>query len=454
MSIWTRAEKKLSYYRQNFRSLLVLRISSRFSFLLKSKDELPSHFCVVPWAHVMINSEKKVSPCSRINKGYLYGDFDKGELSESWSSERAEALRKLMLSGSRPHVCFFCNSQDRANMKAYRHVERDRLQFRGRTIRDLNQQFGLKNTRPISIEFRFSNVCNLRCRTCNSQYSTSWYHEAVEFYGEEKETRPKKTFSTTEDLQRFFEKELPHLQHIKILGGEPLIQDEFYLLLEKLISLNKTDVQITVTTNLTRLKHKNWSFLEFYQRFPNLRLGVSLDGIGEKAELIRKGTSWPEMEKNLKLIRVLGRLHQIEPYPVISVLNCFHITNLLTYLVETQLLRANQSPTRNYVQHPQYLSVHILNRQERLTLERHYREYLAEARLNFGPAITKVLESYLNDILAFLNTDELLHLRPEFCEKMKWLDHSRQESTLQMFPELKSLWLESERSAATAQPEL
>ena len=85
------------------------------------------------------------------------------------------------------------------------------------------------------IDLKLGNICNLKCRSCGSIFSSRWYDDDVRLWG--KPLRPRVQFAGRheEDVWEQMQEHIPHLERIYFAGGEPLIMEEHYQILDLLI---------------------------------------------------------------------------------------------------------------------------------------------------------------------------------------------------------------------------
>jgi sulfatase maturation enzyme AslB (radical SAM superfamily) len=127
------------------------------------------------------------------------------------------------------------------------------------------------------------------------------------------------------------------VEEIYFAGGEPLIMDEHYMILEKLIEIGNLDVRLRYNTNLSNLKFKNWDLLNLWRPFIersgiNVSVFASIDGAGIVGEFIRKGTVWSNIEKNIKTLLSNGINLHVSATTMIY--NAYHVTELVDRLLE------------------------------------------------------------------------------------------------------------------------
>ena len=148
--------------------------------------------------------------------------------------------------------------------------------------KDNKKQSLLKNTdkrtgklKSLQIEYldiRFSNLCNFKCRDCNHYFSSSWWDEAkklnepwnsslYDFKKYNKDTLPK--VIDADEYGGLMEKIDPilkskNLKFIYFAGGEPLITENHYKVLERLIELKKKP-SLWYNTNFSTLSYKKYN---------------------------------------------------------------------------------------------------------------------------------------------------------------------------------------------------
>lgn len=290
------------------------------------------------------------------------------------------------------------------------------------------------------LDLRFSNVCNFRCRSCNHENSTAWYEDARSFVNEKVPTEVVRLNENPEKIWSFIKQQLPTLKRIYLAGGEPLLQEEHYQLLELLIAEQKTDIAIEYNTNLSMLNFKNWKAVELWRHFPNITLGASLDGVQEQGELIRKGLDWNKALKNFATIQKEAPHVKFILAPTISVMNCFHITTAIENFVQTGMLVTPEYFRPNILLQPNYLNVQILNQKERLSLENHYLKFLNSLSGKVTTAMFTKIQTELQRILIYMNSSPCsLNERLRFKKFTIKLDQLRNEKTVLLLPELMDL---------------
>jgi len=298
------------------------------------KENLSPYFCVAPWTHTYVSpqGERRLCCASRENpsfqKQYIDvgkdndNDFNPISLEEHWNSEYMKNIRKSILNGEKISQCDVCNDQI-LNLHTYKQYFTKTL-FPDKINEILNStnDDGFTTMKPISYDYRISNLCNFKCRMCGEQLSSSWETEKKEHnlidYKVDKwlvpDTRKKiAKFQKTvleEELQYAVDNEL--IEEIYWVGGEPLMWEKHWKIMDQLVKSGQSkNVTIRYNTNLSRIKYKNYELYPILDKFKNINICASIDGVGDVGEYIRTGLNWENWLKNftegLYLINIYGQ---------------------------------------------------------------------------------------------------------------------------------------------------
>jgi hypothetical protein len=208
---------------------------------------------------------------------------------------------------------------------------------------------------------------------------------------------------------------------------------EHYFMLEQLIEHKKTDVRIQYNTNFSELRFKDKHVFDYWRHFKNVSVGASLDASGARAELMRKGTDWSQVEKNR--LRMMQEVPHVDFYvsATVSVMNVLHVLAFHREWVQMGLIDAKDFNI-NICQSPAWYRVDILPEKFKNEVvipayEKHI-EWLAPLdKLNRA---TNGYKSLLNLMKANNASDKW----QVFIEHTEKLDATREENFWRTFPEL------------------
>jgi len=281
-------------------------------------------------------------------------------------------------------------------------------------------------------DVRFSNICNLKCRSCGSIFSSRWYDDDVKLWG--KALRPRVQFAGRhdEDIWEQMQEHIPHLDQIYFAGGEPLIMEEHNRILKLLIAKGNTNVRLIYNTNLTELKYKGESVLDLWQHFPDICVAASLDDMGERASVIRSGTKWAEVEQNIRDLKTQCPHIDFMISPTLSMMNIWNFTRFHRYMVESGFIEAKDF-NLNILQGPEAYRIDILPMELKIKFKEDFENHIKW--LEPLDSIGRAVGGYRGAIEFMMATDNS-NLLCKFWGLVDDLDWSRNERLIDVVPEL------------------
>ena len=139
--------------------------------------------CLAPWTHTYLSpqTERRMCCASRepAQNFTQYIDTESGTgtyipitLEQHWNGEHMRSVRRRMLAGERLPECEVCNDQ-LLNTDVYRTYFDRLFQHKYLTILEQTDASGYTTMQPVSWDYRFSNLCNFKCRMCGDMLSSS-----------------------------------------------------------------------------------------------------------------------------------------------------------------------------------------------------------------------------------------------------------------------------------------
>ena len=247
--------------------------------------------CSLPFTGIQIDTDGRLSPCCMYKN-----EFDPDakiykidQYQEYWSKE-APRIQQGFANNNYSKGCNTCFDLKNDITTKLRHFATETFFFKSNNL--------IQTNTPEWLDLRFGNYCNLKCIMCHANLSSQIYAE--QFSNLEKFNsigiKPAEfnCLSWWEDPQLLnivFDM-VQKAKYISFSGGEPLLAKQFY---DILTHTNK-DCTIVINTNLTKLTDRH---LETLKEFQNVKINVSLDGVGKHHEYIRYGSKWSTIESNL-----------------------------------------------------------------------------------------------------------------------------------------------------------
>ena len=418
----------MSQYKYNSTDLVrPTELTSREEFLLKDSKT----FCIYPWIHLHAYPTGEAYPCCHSEMAYPVGNCRTSTLEEIYRDKPMDQLRDNMLNEVKSPACNRCYEQEESGF------------FSGR--RSANKHHGHHIKRLEDTEFRmtywdirFSNLCNLSCRSCGHIFSSSWYQDQAKLAGNDWKDRNQVLNYAGCSETDMWEQLIPHLDYVEQIyfaGGEPLMMAEHYNILDELERRGRFDVRLIYNTNFTQIKLKDRTVFDYWKKFKSVSVGASLDDQHGRAEYIRKGTEWHKVIANrAEMIRVCP---DVDFYisPTLSIMNAWSLPDFHRQWAETGLIRP-QDLNVNILQDPAYLRIDIAPPKYKQQLLERYQEHLEWLRPRDSlQRATVGFESAVNYLQATDNT----HLIEQFWAKTTELDTIRKENILNIIPELAAL---------------
>jgi hypothetical protein len=343
------------------------------------------HFCVLPWVHFHSWPDGRVMPCCIADSNMPVAEIKKDEsIIQMMNSDDYKKMRSAMLNDEPVEACKRCYDLELMGTWTMRqsHNKRRGLEY----VKDISEttsddgeisQFKMKY-----MDLRFSSICNMKCRSCGPGCSSLWAQEFVDRLGTdeyEKYFGTKKIVINAAEEMGFMNKLKPYLKdvlEVYFAGGEIIITPEHYECLDYWIEngLNE-QIELTYTTNFSSLKFKDKDLIGYWKQFPKLKIWASLDAEGEVAEVIRKGTDWERIVKNIRTLKEQVPHAEFQITPTISIWNVFDFPDFFDYMLDEGFIDTKSSPRFNLATNPWYANIMILPKHVKRRLTELYRIY-------------------------------------------------------------------------------
>jgi MoaA/NifB/PqqE/SkfB family radical SAM enzyme len=411
-------------------------------------------FCIAPWIHVNIWPGGGVSPCCEAicddqdlnddpkdyhifevlkNTSTLFGSLNENSLSEIWNNQKFKDLRLDMINGKKTNVCTNCYQKEDSGKVSLRQELNNRFQHHFDKVKLTNKDGSFDSVNLVYWDFRFTNSCNFKCRMCGPDLSSSWVSEIKNKFDIDCSVPKLDIDEHWEDIDPLFD----IVEEVYFAGGEPLISEEHYKILKKLLQHKKLEIPISYNTNFSTLTYKNIHIFDIWSKFKNLSVYVSVDGIGKRGELIRKGFVWDKFVENILEFKKRVPRANLVITPTVQALNSLHIFDLHKELFNLGIIDNVDQFSFGYVFEPDYLSISILNDKLKeevcsLTID-HIKNFIIP---NNGKSTAKDFVS----LIKILKSEDKQYLLPKFLKYNDAIDKIRNENTKLVFPELNSLW--------------
>lgn len=391
-------------------------------------------FCMFPWLHLNVTPKGDIYPCCSNDYTEPFGNTKETSLKEAFNNEKMKQLRLDMLNGRKNKICDFCYKHEDSGPHSFRNYSKEMFAHRfdetvlttleDGTVPDFNMHY---------FDIRFSNICNFKCRTCGSEFSSKWGEEMRKNYD------PKHPVVIHADPKgNLLQEVLDQVDNIDLAyfaGGEPLITDEHYVMLEEMIRKGRTDITLRYNTNASNIKYKKHDILELWKHFKKVELSCSIDHYGERAEWLRKGTDWGKMEENLLIFRDLEQV-SFQMNTVFSIFNYSTIGEFYQYLKDKDIVRKDDWYHSLYLAvNPEYYCAKSLPKELKIEAKTKALAW-AESNTNDSTCLPRLVTDAVNFAS---ESDDWAKVKPIMLQHTKSIDRIRDENFWSVFPELNKL---------------
>ena len=405
-------------------------------------DKISESFCVLPWIHLNTWPNGNVYPCCLTDWREPVGHLKDNTLEEIWNNDKMKEIRSHMLKGKKHSNCVKCYQQedygvDSTRTSSNRHYEEHIPSITENTSEDgHNDDFKL-----LYWDFRFSNLCNMKCRMCGSFLSSKWYDDEVKIFGGSE--LPQAIINVNDyskkDINLYLDEFIDDVEEIYFAGGEPLLMEEHYYILEKLLERGNTNVRLRYNTNLGYLKFKKWDNIELWKPFKeasygNVSIFASVDGIDKNAEYSRKGTNWNTIESNLK--RCISEDFNIHISATTNIFTVYEIPDLVDRMIKIGLPYYNIQ-LNNVLTNPPYYHINILPDNLKNIIKEKYNNHLNkmtdDMRTVFKPKYDSIFK-FMDEPYSYKEGVDVELMRKGFKLMTSLLDKGRDENFIDTYP--------------------
>jgi len=378
--------------------------------IVSSRKYNTSHtLCVHPFNSIFIDNKGKYKMCC-ISKDTL-GDADitNTSLEQAQLSEKFSSVREEMLQSKQPSACNSCWINERFSSVSMR-TSTDQI------FPELTYGTDYENGSPDirTLDLHTGNVCNLKCRICNPENSSSW---AKELKQKNAVNQPSWISDTSSFLWQHLKNKLKTLKYITFHGGEPLLDRKHYVIIDYLLEQNRTDIILHYNTNGTVYPK---ILLDKLSKFQQVKLSFSIDNTGKKFEYERHGKSWDIVYANLqKFAKLDRRIFTLQFHSTVSIFNILDLEDLVNICHNL-----NYGPYFNLLNHPAHYS--ILN--------------IPEARRSkIISKLEKSSNEQVKDFAVYLKNEKQLNLLDDFWSNTLDKDLLRNENFKMTYPEMSAI---------------
>tara|TARA_B100001287_G_scaffold247762_1_gene226596 strand:- start:277 stop:1683 length:1407 start_codon:yes stop_codon:yes gene_type:complete len=346
-------------------------------------DKISPTFCALPWLHLSSRPDGKMRTCCTSNAssvqdpdsnkkvgggevGVVKNDdgvpanFNHTSLTDAWNSNYMKNVRKMMLRGEKPAPCLKCYKEEEAGHLSKRNWETDYWSKRY-DLFDMAKETaedGSIDPKIRYIDLRMGTKCQLACVMCSPHDSSGWIKEWNSIYPQIENKKLKQSqgwdnkgrndgasYNWHKNNPRFWKElmeQVPHMYQLYFAGGESLIIDEHYDLLEECIRQGYAkNIELRYNSNAVEWRD---DLFDLWAEFKRVRFHYSIDAHGEHNDYIRYPTQWAHQEKVFHLLDNTAPQVEVTTATTIMALNVAYIPEFVKWKVDQNFKKINKWP--------------------------------------------------------------------------------------------------------------
>lgn len=360
---------------------------------------LPDTICPLPWLNLSTDVNGSSRPCCKFaqpspDSAYQLTNLRDGDLEEVWNGPAMRRLRQDFRAGVRPGECASCWNEEAAGVPSFRQTYRS-----DRGIHTEPDYASDTPAHPAALDLKLTNACNLKCRICGPVASSLWLREELAVGGEhadpyliENKDYFRANKITGDPVNReVLRRWLPHLDHLELTGGEPMLSRENREVLELIVAEGRPEqMTLLLTTNATVVDDR---MLDLLGAFGSVAITLSIDDIGERFEYERAPGRWIDTEPLIRRYAAMtsDRLH-VGINCSVSPFNVWYLPEIVDWLAGDERL-APIHLNLNLVHYPRHYCIQVLPDALKEVVAARLRRHLLDHGGRCGPAVAdQVLE--------------------------------------------------------------
>ena len=370
-------------------------------------------YCAAPFRHIVYRSDGRTKPCCMwddsawdAKRDQTWGIRAPMANNDPFNHKWMQSLRTAMLSNEKVSGCNECYLRESAGYSSLRHSFN---QIYGRPA-DANLRY---------VEFNLGNLCNLKCRMCDSWSSSKWIADEIALGIE--------PVPLTRPNIKMVRADLSTIDKLRFVGGEPTLEQSVMVaVLERILELcgSLSHLEVSITTNCVILLDDK--LIKLLSACKQVDLQCSIDGVGKINDYQRTGSDWATLLDNLVWYqRNLSDNFKLVILTSWSIINANDAVGFLGFVID-KLPR--YYVWGHLVRDPAYLQINNIPRSAKLNIAARLNSWVVHDNLHWVRHNKQVIQSQFREIPA-VPADEVLHF-------IARLDQLRNESFADINPEM------------------
>ena len=456
-------------------------------------------FCILPWVHLSTRPDGSMRVCCTANASSVGATNDKehggqvgilkdeegrpnnlnvSDFLSSWNSTYMKNVRKQMLNGEMPPSCLKCYKEEAAGHNSKRMWETAYWSNRVNvdTLLENTNEDGSVPPQLAYIDLRFGTKCQLACVMCSPHDSSGWIKDWKAIFPDVKNESLKETMQWRDKgstngssynwhkqnptFWKQFYDQMPNMQQIYFAGGESLIIEEHYEILEHAIKMGYAkDLELRYNSNGVEWRD---DLFDLWKQFKLVRFHYSVDSIKDMNSYIRYPSVWKRQEEVFHILdNETPNNTEITIACAVQALNIYYVPDFIKWKLQQGFKKINMWPfgaggiNYHFVYHPPHLNVKVLPKWFKAECRKKYEEFYPWWEENWmlgvpswhKDKVTKddfLNASYgiqrLKGMINFMESEDWSRRLPEMKEFLQRCDTQRGNKFAEVFPEMKDIF--------------
>ena len=381
------------------------------------------HFCIQPFVNVTTRIKGQNNVCCNIN--LKDSNISNESPANFFRSDKVKDMQTSLLQGKKRKECGLCWYQEkkagysqRTEYNNYYNIKNNQSnEYYDRILKKLRIS-KLKN--PLYFEFHISNLCNLKCLTCNERDS-SRFHAENKVLGVSQDKDANYAILDKTKIQALESAITDDLLFLDIRGGETLMVPEVKKVLLDVDTQRAKNITLKIQTNGTIVPDKEWT--QILKKFKRTKINISIDAFGDHNHYVRYPADWNKIITTLEYLKEKKIKFLINT--VVSNLNIMILDSLFNWIQE------NNYPNYFYLLYgPTMFRPNNLPK----TLLDIAKKRLQNVKMQF---VNEDCNQKLSDLINLCDNPDTHGHWDSFCKEIQMRDRYRKNSITSIMPEIK-----------------
>ena len=260
------------------------------------------YFCIQPFVNTTTRIQGQNNVCCNINN--FDSTIDTESPGKFFRSERVKNMRERILNGEQLKECDLCHYQEKISKNSHRIEYNKYYNIKNNQTNEYYEKIlsklrlsNLEN--PLYAELHISNLCNLKCLSCNERDSSK-FHAENKILGISDNPNVDYSYFDVNKYKALDSIIKKGLLFLDIRGGETLMVPEVKKILQEVDDSMAKNITLKIQTNGTIQPDKGW--IEVFKKFKRTKVNLSIDAFGDDNHYVRFPSDWGKIVSTIRVL--------------------------------------------------------------------------------------------------------------------------------------------------------